>query len=89
MLSTGKSKAETLADCGELRWGQFKPVLAEALVEHLGPIQKKYKEVVDEPGFLDQVLRDGAAEADRTARWTLFNAYESMGFSPRPGLKPE
>ena len=89
MLATGKSKEESLGDCGEMRWGQFKPVLADALVEHLTPIQAKYAEVVSEPGYLDQILAQGAAEADKTARWTLYNAYESMGFVPRPGLKPE
>lgn len=41
MLSTGKTREEALADCGSMRWGQFKPALAEALVEHLKPIQAR------------------------------------------------
>jgi hypothetical protein len=32
-----------LLECGSLRWGQFKPLLTEAIIEHLRPIQIKYK----------------------------------------------
>jgi len=87
MLSTGKTREEALADCGSMRWGQFKPALAEALVEHLKPIQARYYEVVQETGYLDQVLQEGAEAAEAAANRTLHNAFESMGFVPRPGLR--
>lgn len=38
-LASGKSKEEVAAECAALRWGGFKPLLADALVEHLRPIQ--------------------------------------------------
>lgn len=33
-------------ECGGMRWGEFKPVLSEAVVEHLRPIQTRYNEVM-------------------------------------------
>lgn len=33
---------------GNMRWGEFKPLLADAVVAHLEPIQKKYHELMDD-----------------------------------------
>jgi tryptophanyl-tRNA synthetase len=38
-LSTGRTKDEVLADVEGLNWGGFKPLLADALIAHLEPIQ--------------------------------------------------
>ncbi len=35
-----------MREVGELRWGDFKPRLAEALVEHLAPIRSNYAQLV-------------------------------------------
>jgi tryptophanyl-tRNA synthetase len=35
-----------MREVGPLQWGQFKPRLAEALVEHLAPIRANYAEVM-------------------------------------------
>ncbi len=40
-LSTGRTKAEVAAEVASMRWGDFKPKLADALVEHLRPIQTR------------------------------------------------
>lgn len=40
-LASGRSKDEVAAECGAMRWGAFKPLLADALVEHLRPLQTK------------------------------------------------
>lgn len=47
----------------------------------------RYYEVVQETGYLDQVLQEGAEAAEAAANRTLHNAFESMGFVPRPGLR--
>jgi hypothetical protein len=49
----------------------LQPVLADAVVAHLEPIQKKYFEVMDDPVYLDSVLRDGQESADELAEKTL------------------
>jgi tryptophanyl-tRNA synthetase len=38
-LVSGKTQQEVVEECAEMSWGQFKPVLTEALVMHLQPIQ--------------------------------------------------
>lgn len=45
-----------LADVGGMRWGDFKPRLADALVAHLQPIQQRYAEVMRDEGALDAIL---------------------------------
>jgi tryptophanyl-tRNA synthetase len=35
-----------MQEVGPLQWGQFKPRLADALVEHLAPIRTNYAEVM-------------------------------------------
>lgn len=40
-LSTGKSKEDVLKDVEGLNWGGFKPLLADALIAHLEPIQNR------------------------------------------------
>ena len=39
----------------EMRWGQFKSTLADAIVAHLEPIQQRYREVIADDAYLDQV----------------------------------
>lgn len=38
-LCTGMTQEEVLAECGAMRWGDFKPVLTDAIIAHLEPIQ--------------------------------------------------
>ena len=35
-----------MREVGPLQWGEFKPRLADALVEHLAPIRSNYAEVM-------------------------------------------
>ncbi|CAM6022884.1 unnamed protein product [Sphagnum balticum] len=82
-LVSGKTQQEVVEECAEMSWGQFKPVLTEALVMHLQPIQEKYAEVVADPVYLDSILAEGAAKANLIADSTLQNVYNAMGFLPK------
>lgn len=62
-------------------WGQFKPLLAEAAIEALRPIQTKYEEVRSEPGYLDSVLKQGRERASEVANATLRRVQDALGFS--------
>lgn len=64
----------------ELQWGAFKPLLAEAVVEHLRPVQERFKEVMEDPKYLEEVLNNGAEKASKIAERTLENCYDAMGF---------
>ena len=63
-----------------MRWGTFKPILADALVSHLEPIQKKYDEIMADRTTLDGILRDGALKANSVAQKTVDDVRDAMGF---------
>lgn len=81
MLLSGKSKEAVAAECAEMGWGQFKPLLAETAIAHLKPIQDKYHEIVNETGYLDSVLRDGREKAAAIANQTLTRVKTALGYS--------
>lgn len=69
-----------LADVEGKNWGAFKPMLADALIAHLEPIQSKYNDIMRDPKHVDEVLDRGAAEAAKTANATLNLVKDAMGF---------
>ncbi|MEB3214686.1 MAG: tryptophan--tRNA ligase [Nostocales cyanobacterium 94392] len=81
MLLSGKTKQEVVAECQDMGWGQFKPLLAETAVNALQPIQEKYQAVMDDKAYLEQVLRDGREKAEAIANQTLKQVKSALGFS--------
>lgn len=79
---TGMTKAEVAAEVGDLTWGAFKPRLADAMVEHLGPYQATYASVMGDTGELDRVLALGAEGANEVAQVTVERVRDAMGFLP-------
>ncbi|XP_041995398.1 tryptophan--tRNA ligase, chloroplastic/mitochondrial-like [Salvia splendens] len=82
-LITSKSKQEVLEECKDMNWGSFKPLLTDALIDHLHPIQERYAEITSDPSYLDGVLADGASKAASIADATVNNVYQAMGFLRR------
>lgn len=82
MLLSGKSKEAVAQECGPMGWGQFKPLLTEATITVLKPIQEKYQALISEPGYLDSVLRQGRERAAAIADQTLAQVREALGFLP-------
>jgi len=76
-----RTREDILEEVKDMKWGDFKPVLAEAVVAHLEPIQKRYAEVRADEDYLRSVLKEGADAADEIAQKTLKAAKVSMGFS--------
>lgn len=62
------------------KYGHLKIDTAEIVVEIFKPIREKKKQLLEDPGFLYQVMRDGANKAKTTARTTLNRVYDAMGF---------
>lgn len=79
-LLSGKNKAEVTAECSEMGWGQFKPLLIETTIEALRPIQEKYEEIMANQDYLDGVLRDGRHKAQAVANNTLSRVKKAMGY---------
>ena len=49
------AQESALEDVGNLSWGAFKPVLADAVIAHLAPLQQQYAAVMSDPAYLDEV----------------------------------
>ncbi|KAL3746798.1 hypothetical protein ACJRO7_015698 [Eucalyptus globulus] len=82
-LVSGKTKEEVAKECQDMSWGSFKPLITDALIDHLHPIQVRYEEVMSDSAYLDGVLAEGAARATDIADATLNNVYQAMGFLRR------
>jgi len=80
-IVSGKSREEVTREVADMSWGTFKPVLAEALVAHLEPIQVRYGELMQDKTYLHSVLSYGAERASEVAEKTLDNAKSAMGFT--------
>lgn len=81
MLLSGKTKEEVAAECQDMGWGQFKPLLTETTINALKPIQDKYQAVMDDKGYLESVLRSGREKAEAIALSTLTQVKVALGYS--------
>ena len=82
-ILSGKGREQAASECAEMGWGQFKPMLAEATVNALEPIQVRYRELMSDPAELDQVLSTGREKAETVANATLERVREALGFARR------
>ncbi len=81
-LLSGQSRTAVAAECAEMGWGKFKPLLAEAAVEALRPIQERYGQWRQDPASLEQVLSQGRQRAQAVAEATLERVRSALGFLP-------
>lgn len=75
---SGVSIDELVAKYDGLGYGAFKAGVAEAVINHLTPIQEKYYELLDSP-ILDEILDKGAEKASAIASVTLEKMEAAMG----------
>lgn len=82
LLLSDKTKEEVTAECQDMGWGQFKPLLSETTITALKPIQDKYYEIMDDRGYLQSVLREGRFKAETVANETLSRVKNALGYLP-------
>ncbi|GMH71099.1 hypothetical protein TrRE_jg7509 [Triparma retinervis] len=82
-VQPGRDPSEVEAEVKDMNWGTFKPVLADAVIQHLSPIQSRYEQVRGEEGYLEGVLKRGGERANEQADQTLKRARAAMGFVPK------
>lgn len=56
---------EVLAECGSLSWGQFKPLLADAVVAHLEPIQVSWGTAYSSLNLVNDIPQPRACPCER------------------------
>ena len=76
---TGKTQADIEDEVTHLNWGKFKPLLTEAIVEHLNPIQTEYFRIIKEEAYIEKILAEGKQKAALTANNTLRQAKKALG----------
>ncbi len=81
-LLSGQSSEAVAAECADMGWGQFKPLLADTTIQALKPVQDSYHQLRQDPDYLNQLIRDNAAKAQSLANQTLKAVRASMGFLP-------
>src|SRR5207248_918867 len=62
-----------------LRYGDLKKQVADMVVSKLEPIQQRYREITDDPGYLDRILQEGAAAVTPIANSTVELVKQRMG----------
>jgi tryptophanyl-tRNA synthetase len=86
---SGRGREAVAVECAEMGWGRFKPLLTEATVEALRPIQERYRALRTDPGTLEQVLADGRERARAVADATLQRVRDALGFLPSSPRTPQ
>ncbi|BEV35651.1 tryptophan--tRNA ligase [Synechococcus sp. M16CYN] len=82
-ILSGQDRQSVASECAEMGWGQFKPLLAEATVAALKPIQILHKELMDNPKEVDLVLKAGRDRAAAVANATLNRVRQVLGLAIR------
>lgn len=77
---TGRGIEQIVSEYSSKGYGVFKADVAEAVVEHIRPIRKKYDELSGDKAYLAEVYTRGAQRADRIAQRTLGKIYKKVGF---------
>ena len=79
-ILSGKGRELAAKECAEMGWGTFKPLLAEAAVASLEPIQARYHELMADRSELNLVLAQGRERAESVATETLKRVRRALGF---------
>ncbi len=77
---TGKTFEEIETEFAGSGYGRFKPVVGDAVIEHLRPIREEAQRLVKDKAYLEGVYRDGAQKASCVAEKTLRKVYKKVGF---------
>ncbi len=79
----GTTKARVLNEHGGAQFSAFKNALVEHLVAKLAPLNAEMRRLNDNPAYIDSVLADGAARAQKLAAETMRAVKDIVGFVRR------
>ena len=77
---TGKTDAEIEREFDGRGYADFKLAVGEAVADRLAPVREEYARVLADKGYLEEVMKKGAAEASYYARKTLTKVRRKLGF---------
>jgi tryptophanyl-tRNA synthetase len=76
---TGETVEQVLGKAAGQGFGQFKPLLADALVGLIAPIRQRLEELRRDPAELDRILAEGASRASALGQPILDRARTAVG----------
>ena len=76
---SGWSSEQMKSHFARMRYGDLKKQVAEMVACSLEPIQTRFREIMDEPGYLTGVLKEGAERVSPIAKSTVQLVKERMG----------
>ena len=76
---TGKNDEEIIIEFEGKGYGNLKKQVAEVVIGTLEPIQQRYNEMAKDPGYIEQVLKEGADRVRPIAENRLYVAQKNMG----------
>lgn len=76
-LITNKETAEIVIEYKDQGYKKFKEDLAQAIIDYLKPIQKRYSEIGDQE--IKKILTEGKLKAEKIAQKKIKEAKEKMG----------
>ena len=79
---TGQTMEEIEQEFAGKGYGDFKPAVAEAVIEELRPIQERFRQFIGDKAYLEQCYKDNAPKAQRIARKTLQKVMKKVGYLP-------
>lgn len=77
---TGKNEAEIESEFDGRGYGEFKTAVGEATADALEPVKSRFKELIADKAYLEDVMKKGAENASRIAQKTLSKVYRKVGF---------
>jgi tryptophanyl-tRNA synthetase len=77
---TNSTLDKSVKDFDGKNFSEFKEKLAQVLVEKINPISVEIKKLIDDKGFLDQILLDGHKKANSIASNKVKKIQEIIGF---------
>ena len=83
VAATGKTIDETVAEFDGKGYGDFKLAVGEAVADMLGPVTKKYNDLLANKDYLMQVYKGSAEIAEKIAMRTMRKVYKKIGFTEK------
>ena len=77
---TNNSLEQALKELKGKEYSYLKNKLSEALVEIICPVGKKIRELLDDKGYLEKVLKEGTEKAKKIAEYNLKEIRHVVGF---------
>ena len=79
---TGKSYEEIEREFEGRGYGDFKEAVGTAVVEHLAPIQQRFRELIKDKSYMESIYTEHAKRASYLAQKTLSKVMKKIGYIP-------